>query len=296
LGADLREQITARLPAARITLAGSEKDFLLTEEEGEASVMTEVDEETFHDARVVVLAGSAESSRKAHEILKGLPAAPPVLDLSGTLVSLPEARLRAPWLEPAPVAALSGISALAHPAAIAIAKLLRAAQSTGRAAITVLAPASERGRAGVHELHQQTVQLLSFQPLVKDVFGEQLVFNVLAGGRKELERAIERHVASLLALGGTPLPMPSIRTLQAGVMHGYSFSVWMEEAGDLDAGALDLWPDDPPHVAGIGGQSGIAVGAVERDRNHPRAVWLWAVCDQFRLASDNVVELLGATL
>ena len=56
----------------------------------------------------------------------------------------------------------------AHPAAVALALLLdrlQQAAPVSSAAATVMVPASEFGRAAMDELHQQTVNLLSFQGL-----------------------------------------------------------------------------------------------------------------------------------
>ena len=47
-------------------------------------------------------------------------------------------------------------------------------------------PASEHGQRGMDELHQQTVNLLSFQPLPKDVFDAQVAFNMVARVRAEV--------------------------------------------------------------------------------------------------------------
>ena len=62
-----------------------------------------------------------------------------------------------------------------------LALLLLRAQKVGkieRAIVTVLEPASEHGRRGMDELHEQTVNLLSFQQLPKGVFDAQVAFNV----------------------------------------------------------------------------------------------------------------------
>jgi aspartate-semialdehyde dehydrogenase len=292
LGSDVREQIAQTMPRVRIKLVGSEDDYVITEDQGEATVMTPMDQENLVQARAVVLAGSVESSRKAWQLMEHGGCRATVVDLTTALEDRPEARLRAPWVEQAPPSDAGGLHVMAHPAAIVLVRLLRAARPVERAVVSILAPASEKGRAGVHELQQQTVQLLSFQPLAHDVFPSQLSFNVLAGTLASVERQIERHVASLLAAQAPAIAMPSIRVLQAPVMHGYGFSLWIEGAGDLDTSALDVWPDDPPHVAGIAGQSGVSVGAIERDRNNHRAVWLWAVADQFRVAADNATAVL----
>ena len=44
----------------------------------------------------------------------------------------------------------------------------------------IFAPASEHGTVGVHELQQQTVSLLSFKSMPKDIFDAQVSFNMLA--------------------------------------------------------------------------------------------------------------------
>ena len=49
-----------------------------------------------------------------------------------------------------------------------------------RAVVHIFEPASERGTAGIEELQQQTVNLLSFQPVPKKVFDTQLAYAMLA--------------------------------------------------------------------------------------------------------------------
>jgi aspartate-semialdehyde dehydrogenase len=46
---------------------------------------------------------------------------------------------------------------------------------------------------------------------------------------------------------------------------------------------------EPPNNAGIAGQDGISVGALCRDGNNPRAVWLWMAADNLRLAAQNAL-------
>lgn len=295
LGADVRELIADRLPQVRTRLIGAQADdaVILTEEGGEAAVITGFDAGNLSEAKAVVLAGSADSSRKTMAQLRG--STIPVFDLTGGLEDLPEARL-AP--EPARV------QVVPHPAAstlVALLRTLHAAHTVQRMVAMVLAPASELGRAGVAELQKQTTQIFSFQPLEKVIFPDQLAFNVLAGSLGETEARIEKHVASLL--GRTPdVPMPSIRLIQAPVMHGYSFSIWVQLGSrdgvtqTLESGGFDVWTDDPPHVVGVAGQSGMSIGAIQEDRNDRAGVWLWVVADQFRVAAGQCVSLLGAAL
>ena len=61
---------------------------------------------------------------------------------------------------------------------------LRQAAPVRFAAATVIVPASEFGRAAMDELHQQTVNLLSFQSLPRAVYDAQAAYNLWRRGRK----------------------------------------------------------------------------------------------------------------
>ena len=47
---------------------------------------------------------------------------------------------------------------------------------------------------------------------------------------------------------------------------------------------------------GVAGESGLAIGAIVEDRNHPRAVWLWMAADNLRLAAENAVAVAQESL
>jgi aspartate-semialdehyde dehydrogenase len=268
------------------------------------------------EARAVILAGSAASSAKTLRLL-GDPPESAVVDLTFAAEERPDARLRAPFVEsaldqdPADIA----VHIIAHPAAIAIALFLRRLHANDpihASVIQIFAPASEHGASGVEELQQQTVSMLSFKTMPRTVFDTQLTFNLLAryGAQapvslEESELRIERHLASLLALpgDGEGAPMPSLRLIQAPVFHGYSFSAWVEfrDAPDLEALESSLSVEaievrggefEPPNNVGQAGQSGIAVGAITPDRNHPDAVWFWFVADNLRLAAENAIAVV----
>lgn len=302
LGADVRELLAERFPGVKVKLAGSEEEntAIITEQGGEAVVMTGLDEQVLSEARVVILAGSAESTRRSQELLRHAGAEPPIIDLSFALEDRPEARLRAPLAEPPAGLDPARVQVVAHPAAVLVTTVLRGLSTIApiqRSVVNLFAPASEMGRPGVEELHRQTIQLLSFQTLPQDVFGTQMTFNLLSGRVPELEHRIERHLATLLS-AGTPIALPSLRVTQAAVMHGYSASIWVELESPADRvgsklrdEGIDVWPDDAPNVVGIAGQNGVSIGNVEADRNNRRALWLWAVADNFRVSAENAVIL-----
>jgi aspartate-semialdehyde dehydrogenase len=258
----------------------------------------------------VILAGSQESSRAA---IEANPSAL-IIDLTYATEHDPAGRIRAPQAEGSDYEPdHAGPQIVAHSAATAIAlvlKRLHANYAIARAVVHIFEPASEYGTAGIEELQQQTVNLLSFQPVPKKVFDTQLAYALLARLGSEApvalesqEDRIERHLASLLErMDG--VPMPSLRLIQAPVFHGFSFSFWIEfdeapgasdiedamnlEQFDVRAGDLE-----PPNNVGIAGLSGIAIGAITPDRNSASAFWIWAAVDNLRLAAESAALIAG---
>ena len=318
LGKELREVLeSSALPADIKMIAADENDSsVIAINREEPEIMSSLQAADLNTARVVLLAGSRESSRKAYELVRAAQPAPVLIDLTGALEDNPAARLQAPMVKPAATEAPDAIHIIAHPAAIALALFLtelRKAGAISRSLAEIFEPVSERGHAGLDELQKQTVGLLSFKPLQKDVFDAQVSFNMLARygsdskhSLEEIELKIDRHLASLLATAGA-VPMPSLRLLHAPVFHGYSISAWVEFETNpskeaivqaLSSSQIDLRAKDeePPTNVGVAGQSGITVGAISPDRNHPRACWFWIVADNLRIAADNALEVARAYL
>ncbi len=306
LGREVGEVLAETELGQRLRLVAGQKEESgkLTEIGGSPAFLTALEADAVEDAKVVILAGSAESSKSAM-------AANPsgvVIDLTYAAEEDPEARVRAPQVEGEEgEGALVGPQVVAHPAAIAMALVLKrvhAAFPVARAIVHIFEPASEWGTAGIEELQQQTVNLLSFQPLPKKIFGAQLSYALLAQlgpdapvPLHEVEERIERHLASLLErMDG--VPMPSLRLVQAPVFHGYSFSFWLEfEDAPLTSELEDALNENPidvragdfeaPNNVGAAGQSGVSVGAISPDRNNGNAFWIWAAIDNLRIVADN---------
>jgi aspartate-semialdehyde dehydrogenase len=317
LGREVRDIVATSAVAFDLRLVADtgEQPGSLTRIGDEPAVVGTLDAASLIDARAIFLAGSAESSRKALELLDRSAGAT-VIDLTGAAEERPDARLRAPLVEDpdaeAPIEA--AVHVIAHPAAISLALFLRRlhAQDPLRSSvIQIFAPASEHGAPGVEELQNQTISLLSFKPMPHAIFDTQLSFSLLAKYGDEApvpledaELRMERHLASLLALPGEgqDAPMPSLRLLQAPVFHGYSFSAWVEfesnpgvdtlesslSTGSIEVRSVDV---EPPTNVGQAGQGGIAVGAIQPDRNNPDACWFWIVADNLRLTAENGVAV-----
>ncbi|MSV35479.1 MAG: hypothetical protein EXQ47_07760 [Bryobacterales bacterium] len=310
LGRELREVLGQSKPAPAIEMisASVENATMLASDEEEVIALTPLTAQSLTGARVAFLAGSPASSRRA---LKLNPADGPVLiDLTAALEDQPHARLRAPSAEVTRSLPQPGvIHVIAHPAAIASAMLLVSLSKTApirSVVIHIFEPASERGKKGLDELRQQTVGVLTFQKLKTDVFDTQLSFAMLARYGEEaleplegVEQRIEKHLASLLA-SYPGIPMPSLRLIQAPVFHGHSFSAWVEfeEApglneitSALETAGVDVRSGDPPSNANIAGQSGLSIGAIAPDSNHPRAYWVWMVADNLKLSAENALSV-----
>lgn len=315
LGREVRDVLgeTALGQQLRLVAAAEEEAGTLTGIGGEPAFLAKLKPEAVEDASVVILAGSAESSKAALETHPtGL-----IVDLTYAAEHDPAARIRAPQAEDADYQVdHAGPQIVAHPAATAIAMVLKRLDANypiARAVVHIFQPASEYGTAGIEELQQQTINLLSFQPLPKKVFDAQLGYAMLAqlgseapAGLAEMEDRIERHLASLLErMDG--VPMPSLRLIQAPVFHGHTFSFWIEfddapGASEIEEAMnqemFDVRTSDlePPNNVGVAGQSGIAVGAIAPDRNSASAFWVWAAVDNLRLAAESAALIVGEVL
>ncbi len=316
LGREVREVFGESSLGEQLRLLSSDDDddTRIADIGGAPAILNKLDPEEVEDAAVVILAGTPESSKLA---LESNPSGV-IIDLTATAEEDPDARVRAPQVETSDYRAEhDGPQIAAHPAAVAIALVLSRLHPSfpiSRSIIHVFEPASERGKSGIDELQRQTVSLLSFQQLPKDIFAAQLSFNMLVKLGEEavvqlqdVEDRIDRHLATLLERADTGVPMPSIRLTQAPVFHGYSLSFWIEFEEGPDVVSLEEalsgdWIEvrsgdvEPPDNAGVAGQSGITVGAIIPDRNDANAVWLWLAADNLRLSAETAALIAREAL
>jgi len=314
LGREVQEVLRNRLGQAHITAFSASGEGNFGEQEGEAVYLEPLDTSTAKDHDVLISAGSEAGAQKAYAVAKAAEGRLPLLDCTGYLDQQPETRIIAPLLQPLD-ARPNWLMVVAHPAASALGlALYRLARHRHmqRAVAHIFEPASERGKRGVAELHQQTTSLLSFQSLEKKVFDAQLGFNLLSQYGAEapnklatFEQRIERHVATLLSRAepAAAVPMPSLRLIQAPVFHGYSISLWAEFVSEVHASELEealasaqievrRQSEEAPHAADAVNQSGLLAGDIRVDRNNPRAAWFWIVGDNLRLMADAVAETI----
>ena len=312
-GKEVAEMLSERnFPAADIRLLDDEDAMGRLEAMGdEISFIQRVRAEQFEHVDFTFFASDEESTRKNWKDARDAGSA--IIDLSSSLENEPGASVRSPWVErerariPAPELQ-PGPCVAAHPAAVALALLLLRAQKAGavrRAVATIFEPASEHGQRGMDELHQQTVNLLSFQPLPKDVYDAQVAFNMIARyGQKSqpaldsVEARIARHYQKI---AGDTAPQPSLLLLQAPLFHGYALAVFLEMEGVIDLPALSLAiagdhvtipgaEDDPPGNVSAAGQAEVQL-ELKADAMQPNGVWLWAAIDNLRVSALTAVEI-----
>ncbi len=274
----------------------------LVRDEDDLALMSPLDQKVVEAAAIVMLAGDLESSAKVRKMRTR-----DLIDLTGVLEIDPTARLRSPLSEAPMARPASPVEVIAHPAATMLALFLQTLNTVApiaRSVANLYQPASEFGTPGITELQQQTVALLSFQTLQKKLFDTQAAFAMLARLGEEsahklekIELRIERNLASLL---GGKVPLPSLRLTQAPVFHGISASIWIEFESSPDLkriadvlakAGIDIRGEDlePPNNVQVANQEGVAVGAIEADRNHPRSAWFWLAADNHRITSQNAI-------
>jgi len=298
-------------PSVDVKLLDDEEALGQLESVGDAvTFIQNVRDEQFRKIDFTFFASDPETTRKNWKTARNAGSA--IVDLSHALEGEPDATVRSPWVERQLGQALipelqPGPAVAAHPAATVLALLLLRTQRAGeikRAVATVFQPASEHGQKGMDELHEQTVNLLSFQQLPKKIFDAHVAFNVLTRYGNDSVPALatvqDRVLRHYHRIAGKAAPQPSLILVQAPIFHGHAFAVHVELAGtpsleDIskalagDHVTLASGADDAPTNVNAAGQAGIQV-VVTPDANQPNGFWLWAASDNLRIAAANAVE------
>ncbi|MGZ4789687.1 MAG: Asd/ArgC dimerization domain-containing protein [Terriglobales bacterium] len=299
------------LAAAEVRLLDDEETTGQLESVGEEMTFVQrVAADNFEGADVVFF-GSDTAFTKAHWNL-ATRAGSAVVDLSYALENEKGASVRAPWIdrelgETIPMELQPGPVIVAHPASVVLAILMLRLKKLGspKVATTVIfEPASERGRKGLDELHQQTVNILSFQSLPKDVYDAQVAFNLLSayGGNAQptlasTEKKIVDHFKTVVR---GEVPVPSLMLVQASVFHGHAFSLYIEFDKELSLGEVAqalagehleiVHPpeEEAPSTVSAAGQEAIMV-QLRPDLEHKNGVWIWAAADNLRVQALNAI-------
>ena len=314
LGKELKDALAeSSLAAADFVLLDEDEGLGKLDQLGdEITFVQPISPDAFEHVDFTFFCGAENLTRKYWR--EALRAGSTVLDLAGALDQETGVLVRSPWVgaQDATVDLFTPAVVPAHPAALALALLMERLQQAApvrEAAATVLLPASEFGRQAMDELHQQTVNLLSFQSLPRATFDAQSAYNLLCGFGENakasllgIEARIRRQYNMLAA---RRLPELALQTISAPVFHGHGISIFAELERPVDLAALEealsgdhidlvLEDTDSPSNLAATGQNDVLVrlrlepGA--RNANESSRVWLWAASDNLRMFAQNAVE------
>lgn len=311
-GKEIAEVLDQRnFPASDVKLLDDDESLgQLEAVKDEITFIQKVRAEQFEHVDFTFFASDAECTRRNWKRVQQIGSA--IVDLSYALEDEPGASLRAPWVErqlgqTSTPELQPGPAVVAHPAAMALALILsrlKEAMPVNHVVATVFEPVSEQGQRGMDELHEQTVNLLSFQQLPKKLFDVQIAFNMVARYGAEsaasLSSVAQRILKHYRKLIGDHAPVPSIQVLQAPVFHGYAFSLNLnlekpadtKQIGASLAGehlSLVQSPEEAPNNVNAAGQGDI-LATVTTDQSDPNSAWIWGAFDNLRLAATTAVE------
>lgn len=248
---------------------------------------------------LVFFAGEATTARELVGAARSAGAA--VVDLTGALEQQEDFLVRCPWLAAGerPDLKTVGIT-VPQPAAVMLAMAAQRLNRMGllSLAATVLEPASQAGKAALDEMHQQTVSLLSFQSVPKEVFDAQVAFNLQTslGEAAKIDlggvaAVIRRHLG--LILGTEAAARVHFQLVQAPVFHGYTISALAQLQSEakkeslretLHGGVIQAEEETIPSNTAVV-ESGDVLMTVRPDAGDAdgKLWWLWMAADNLRL-------------
>lgn len=292
----------------------------MTSSGDEVSFIQRLEPSSFERLDFVFFASDASVTKRHWEDARRAGAT--ILDLTYALEGKKGVLVRSPWVAEALEVLEAGKShkgkepdlsthavVVAHPAAMMIALAaarLRAQLPLVAVAATVMEPASQHGRAAMDELHQQTVNLLSFQGLPREQYDAQTAFNLLpklgeAAAVKfaEVGQRIREEYASLV---GSRLPSLALHMAQAPVFHGYVVSMLIELAQPatleqvetaLAGEHIDIVSaeSDPPSNLSATGQENVMLRVTSGTGGMglQNRFWLWMAADNLKLIALNAI-------
>jgi len=283
----------------------------LTQFQDEPKVVHHLDPQALDGLDLVFLAAGEETSRNYGRLAlaKGFQA----IDLSGTFNGDESVPLVVAGVNDE-AAALERYPLIANPrpAAIILASLLH--RLIGRFGVTsavafILQPASAFDQAGIRELADQSTAMLSGASPRKEVFKEQVAFNLLsrtealdAAGFSCGERQVISEVRRVLGLPGFPI---TLSIIQAPVFHTYSIMAYVELAKPAGIPEIEavyrrsrlfkIGPRSgscPVSSMSVAGKEQIFIGQIKKEQDRPNAFWIWTVTDNLTRGSAlNALEI-----
>ena len=218
------------------------EEAILSEYAGHPTLIMGLGPDSLADADCVFLCGTSEESLACLEWERRKDAV--VVDLSGA-VAAGQAPVVNLGVNPAALEARPGLVAAPHPISFALTSALAPVEAVAgveSAACVVLRPVSDFGEAGIEELHRQTVSLLNFTDIPKDVFHRQIAFNLLPESAvRENPGAPPLHARIALETGrvlGWERSRATVRMLVAPVFLGHTVLIHVRTRGAATPAAI----------------------------------------------------------
>ncbi|MFQ5700914.1 MAG: Asd/ArgC dimerization domain-containing protein [Acidobacteriota bacterium] len=159
-----------------------------------------------------------------------------------------------------------------------------------------LRPASDLGQEAVDELYRQTLGLLNFSDVPKEVFGRQLAFNVVPStsvSRSRAEGFDERVREETRRILGLAPGSVCLASSFVPVFHGHALFVTLTFREKVDHDALKnvmgamrglrvVEDGDDFSPVDLAGTEDIAVMDLAPDGKHPERATLWCFCDNLK--------------
>jgi aspartate-semialdehyde dehydrogenase len=288
-----------------------EKDGAITEFSGEAVVVTQPDKESAGTADLSFICG--DDDPRSGEYLEWISARDGVvLDLVGASRHREGVPVVNCDVNPDVIDQGAKLMAAPHPVAHPLSTILfrlNRAFGVKDACVTAHRPVSDFGKAGVDELHQQTIGLLTFAEVPKEIFGRQVAFNLLPlslqGEEGEVIEAIVRE--DVLRVISSETMGLSLRVIQAPIFHGHCYSirvelgpeatpVRIEEALELQGVIRISQEDDGLSPAELASEPGIWIADIAPDAGRPGSYWIWAISDGMRSGTASNAARLAERL
>lgn len=297
-GAHVKAALVDRaVSGERVALYGHQRDVaVLSEYDGEARLVQAADE---LDAGSYAAVFVCDLGYDGESLAAAAGSGTLVVDMTG---SIPGAVLAGSAAGPA----LGGVVAVPHPVTTLLTALLaplHAKVGLTQASIFVLRPTSDFGEPGLEELREQTVHLLRFESIPKEVFGRQLAFNILPEhllplGEEDATGRVVTECRALLAAPGFPL---ALSMALVPLFFGHAVAAHIDLAGPGRREALDAWraapgvevADEPESGATLDAPEGPKLLVARVDAVGPSSLRVWAVGSEAGVAAATRAIAVG---
>jgi aspartate-semialdehyde dehydrogenase len=260
--------------------------------------------DAFHDVDIAFFSAGAQQSLEfaPHAVTSGAA----VIDNSSAFRMDTKVPLVVPEVNPHAITGHAGI--IASPSGsiaglVSVLKPIHDAAAIKRITVTVLQSVSGAGRKAIDELAQQTVSLLNFRELEKNVSLHQIAFNCiphieefLDNGSTKEEMMITRETRKIMEDDALSMTATAVRV---SVFRGHSESVCIETGEKISANEvraiLSAAPgvvvyDEPkkniyPLATDVAGKDETYVGRIREDESVSNGINLWLVTDNIRTGS-----------